>query len=121
MIFKNQENSEFKEFKNIMLRYWDENLNSIFTKKEIYKLLMPVLELFRRSEHIENFNKKHLYLLIREMTDCKTHYITKVVNVMKQHQKKMLNEYLEYGEFREPNRKVFWNNQHKKMKKKIHI
>ena len=27
---------------------------------------------------------------------------------MKQHQKKMLNEYLEYGEFREPNRKSFW-------------
>ena len=58
-----------------------------------------VLELFRRSEHIENFNKKHLYLLIREMTDVKTHYITKVVNVMKQHQKKILNEYLEVGEF----------------------
>jgi hypothetical protein len=33
------------------------------------------------------------------MTDCKTHYITKVVNVMKQHQKKMLNEYLEDGDF----------------------
>jgi hypothetical protein len=42
------------------------------------------------------------------MTNCKTHYITKVVNLMKQHQKKMLNEYHEYGEFREPNRKPFW-------------
>ena len=67
-----------------------------------------ILELFRRSEHIENFNKKHLYLLIREMTDCKTHYITKVVNVMKQHQKKMLNEYLEYGEFRQKS-ESFWD------------
>ena len=103
-----EENSEFKEFKNIMLRYWDENLNSIFTKKRDLQIADAILELFRRSEHIENFNKKHLYLLIREMTDCKTHYITKVVNVMKQHQKKMLNEYLEYGEFKEPKRKVFW-------------
>jgi hypothetical protein len=33
------------------------------------------------------------------MTDCKTHYITKVVNVMKEHQKKMLNDYLERGQF----------------------
>jgi hypothetical protein len=33
------------------------------------------------------------------MTDCKTHYITKVVNVMKQHQRKMLNEYLDNGDF----------------------
>ena len=103
-----EESGEFKEFKNIMLRYWDANLNSIFTKKRDLQIADAVLELFRRSEHIENFNKKHLYLLIREMTDCKTHYITKVVNVMKKHQKKMLNEYLEYGEFREPNKKVFW-------------
>ena len=92
--YESEENNEFKEFKNIMLRYWDENLNSIFTKKRDLQIADAVLELFRRSEHIENFNKKHLYLLIREMTDCKTHYITKVVNVMKKHQKKMLNEYL---------------------------
>ena len=106
--YETEENKEFKEFKNIMLRYWDSNLNTVFTKKRDLQIADAVLELFRRSEHIENFNKKHLYLLIREMTDCKTHYITKVVNIMKQHQKKMLNEYLEHGEFMEPNRKPFW-------------
>jgi hypothetical protein len=31
------------------------------------------------------------------MTDCKTHYITKVVNEMKKHQIKLLNDYLEHG------------------------
>jgi hypothetical protein len=102
------ENSEFKEFKHIMISYWDKNLNSIFIKKRDLQIADAVLELFRRSEYIENFNKKHLYLLIREMTDCKTHYITKVVNTMKIHQKKMLNDYLEYGEFREPTKKGFW-------------
>ena len=103
-----QENGEFREFKDIMLLFWDRNLNSIFTKKRDLQIADAVLELFRRSENIENFNKKHLYLLIREMTDCKTHYITKVVNTMKQHQKKMLNDYLEYGEFREPTKAGFW-------------
>ena len=103
-----EENNEFKEFKNIMLKYWDENLNVIFTKKRDLQIADAVLELFRRSEHIENFNKKHLYLLIREMTDCKTHYITKVVNIMKVHQKKMLNEYLEYGELNSKNNNTFW-------------
>ena len=103
-----EENNEFKEFKQIMLKYWDDNLNFVFTKKRDLQIADAILELFRRSEHIENFNKKHLYLLIREMTDCKTHYITKVVNVMKQHQKKMLNEYHEYGEFRDRNKKSFW-------------
>ena len=102
------ENSEFKEFKDIMLTYWDRNLNSVFTKKRDLQIADAVLELFRRSEYIENFNKKHLYLLIREMTDCKTHYITKVVNTMKYHQKKMLNDYLEHGEFREIPKEPFW-------------
>ena len=106
--FESEENGEFKEFKNIMLKYWDENLATIFNKKRDLQIADAILELFRRSEHIENFNKKHLYLLIREMTDCKTHYITKVVNVMKKYQKKMLNDYHEYGEFRNPSKKDFW-------------
>ena len=97
--YKDQENNEMKQFKKLMLDYWDKNLTIVFTKKRDIQIADAVLELFRRSEHIENFNKKHLYLLIREMTDVKTHYITKVVNVMKSHQKKILNEYLEHGEF----------------------
>ncbi len=88
---------ELNEFKDLMLRYWDQNLTRVFTKKRDIQIADAVLELFRRSQHIENFNKKHLYLLIREMTDCKTHYITKVVNEMKKHQTKMLNDYLDYG------------------------
>ena len=97
--YHEQENNEMKQFKNLMLEYWDKNLTVVFTKKRDIQIADAVLELFRRSEHIENFNKKHLYLLIREMTDVKTHYITKVVNVMKSHQRKILNEYLEHGEF----------------------
>ena len=107
-----EENNEFKEFKQIMLDYWDINLSTVFTKKRDIQIADAVLELFRRSEHIENFNKKHLYLLIREMTDCKTHYITKVVNVMKQHQKKMLNEYLEHGYIEENKNTFFESNKY---------
>ncbi len=105
--YEMEEASEFREFKDIMLEYWDRHLATVFNKKRDIQIADAVLELFRRSQYIENFNKKHLYLLIREMTDCKTHYITKVVNVMKQHQKKMLNEYLEDGEFSVKD-KPFW-------------
>lgn len=105
--YATQENSEFAEFKQIMLDYWDKNLTRVFTKKRDIQIADAILELFRRSQYIENFNKKHLYLLIREMTDCKTHYITKVVNTMKIHQKKMLNEYLHTGEFTE-DENLFW-------------
>jgi hypothetical protein len=105
--YETEEASEFREFNDIMLEYWDKHLATVFNKKRDIQIADAVLELFRRSQYIENFNKKHLYLLIREMTDCKTHYITKVVNIMKQHQKKMLNEYLENGDF-SVREKPFW-------------
>jgi hypothetical protein len=107
-----EEAGEFKEFKQIMLDYWDKHLNSVFPRKRDIQIADAVLELFRRSDHIENFNKKHLYLLIREMTDCKTHYITKVVNTMKQHQKKMLNDYLENGYVEHPDNNFFNSNRY---------
>ena len=31
--YASEENDEFKEFKNIMLKYWDDNLNVVFTRK----------------------------------------------------------------------------------------
>jgi len=99
--------NEFNEFKELMLKYWDKNLTLVFTKKRDIQIADAVLELFRRSQYIENFNKKHLYLLIREMTDCKTHYITKVVNEMKKHQRKMLNDYLDYGMIKSNNTDFF--------------
>jgi len=105
-----EEGGEFREFKEIMLKYWDKNLTKVFIKRRDIQIADSILELFRRSEYVENFNKKHLYLLIREMTDCKTHYITKVVNVMKTHQKRMLNEYLEHGNI-EDKEEYFWTDE----------
>ena len=89
--------SEFAEFTTLMLKFWDIHLSTIFTKKRDIQIADAVLELFRRSDCIENYNKKHLYLLVREMTDCKTHYITKVVNEMKKYQLTLLNDYLQTG------------------------
>jgi len=107
--YETEQGDEFNEFKELMLQYWDKNLTKVFTKKRDIQIADAILELFRRSQFIENFNKKHLYLLIREMTDCKTHYITKVVNVMKEHQTRMLNDYLDYGEIRESDEDEFFS------------
>ena len=34
-------------------------------------------------QNIEKFNKKAIYLLVREMTNCETQFITRVVNNIK--------------------------------------
>lgn len=86
------------EFRTMMLEYWDKKLNSVFDKKRDVQIADAILELFRRVDYIENFNKKSLYLLIREMTGHKTHYITKVISIMKVHQDKILEEFLNTGD-----------------------
>ena len=55
--YKDQENNEMKQFKKLMLDYWDKNLTIVFTKKRDIQIADDVLELFRRSEHIENLTK----------------------------------------------------------------
>ncbi len=57
-----------------------------------------VLELFRRRKDIENFNKKALYILIREMTGTNTQHITRVVNMMKRIQSTLYNDFFSYGQ-----------------------
>lgn len=102
-------NEEFKIFNTRMLEYWDGNLNRVFTKKRDIQIADSILELFRRAEYIENFNKKSLYLLVREMTGHKTHYITKVVAKMKEVQMKIYNQYLDEGDILEEERDPFWS------------
>lgn len=88
---------EISEFFRLMIDYWDVNIEKIFKKHNELQIAYAVLEIFRNSDRIENFNKKALYLYIREMTNCKTQNITKVVNKMKDMQKKIQIEYAETG------------------------
>ena len=56
-----------------------------------------ILELFRNRVNIENFNKKALYILIRDRTGVKTQYITRVVNTMKNAYVEMYYNYKHTG------------------------
>ena len=56
---------------------------------------------------IENFNKKALYILIREMTNTETSYITKVVNVFKREYQGLINQYEKTGTITSKKNKFF--------------
>jgi hypothetical protein len=92
-----REHEDTQEFVRLMIDYWDRNLTLIFRKKRDIDIANAVVELFRRADGIENFNKKALYVMIREMTDCKTSYITKVINKMRLHTARQLEEYYRNG------------------------
>lgn len=90
---------EINDFIRIIIEFWEKNINKIFLKQRDLNIANAVVELFRNSKNIAMFNKKALYLYIRDMTDCRTQQITKVINIMKQHQVKINKSYQEVGDF----------------------
>lgn len=86
-----------KEFMKLLINYWEKNITKIFTKNKDLNIAYAVIELFRNCSRIENFNKKTLYLYIRELSNCKTQQITKVINKMKNYQNVISKNYLDEG------------------------
>tara|TARA_Y100000356_G_scaffold133378_1_gene140365 strand:- start:86 stop:820 length:735 start_codon:yes stop_codon:yes gene_type:complete len=87
-----------KEYVEEMLEYWDNNLTNIFRRQKDILVADAVLEMFRRRENIENFNKKAIYILIREMTGSKTQHITRIVNLMKKYNANLTKEFMNTGQ-----------------------
>ena len=88
---------DMKQFTVEIIEYFEYNLPSIFKKKRDLNVAYSIVELMKKIDDIENFNKKAIYILIREMTDVETTHITSVVNVLKKHYKKLLNKYYNHG------------------------
>ena len=84
-------------FMDIFVAYWDDNLETAFPKKSERYVLSAILELFRKRENIEIFNKKALYIYIREMTNASTQQVTKGIRTMKEKYVTMFADYLDLG------------------------
>lgn len=77
--------------------YWDANLEYCYDKRVDRSIAAAVVELFRRRETLEIFNKKALYIYIREMTDASTQQITRVVKSLKEKYRRMYEDYDRLG------------------------
>ena len=89
--------TETEEFVELLVEYWENNITSVFKKNRDIEIAYAVIELFKNVNSLEFFNKKALYLLIREMTGHKTQYITRVINKMTSHYANVKNMYLTDG------------------------
>jgi hypothetical protein len=88
------EPSEFIEY---LIKYFDLYLFHHFPKDEDARTADAILEIFRKRENIELFNKKAIYIYIREMTDQSTPQITKIIKKMRKIYKRLIEEYTEHG------------------------
>jgi len=81
-------NTEMQEtlryFMDAYVEYCYNNINFIFTNRSDIHVADSILHIFQERENIEQFNKKALYVFIRERTGLETNNITKVIKVLKQ-------------------------------------
>ena len=97
----------FSDFTDELVNYLENNINNMFKSKKDIDVAYAIIELLKRRDEIENFNKKALYVLIREMTNIETSYITKVVNILKKEYQYLVNQFERNGVIEDKKNKFF--------------
>ena len=82
---------------DLYVDYCTNNIFKLFPKDGDAKIADAILELFRKRDKLEVFNKKALYIYIREQVDVKTPKITKIADKLYLVFKKGYVAYLENG------------------------
>jgi len=90
-------NDRLSLFMDLFVEHCTNNIYQLFPKDEEAKIADAVLELFRKRDHLTIFNKKALYIYIKEIIDVKTPKITKVSDKLSAIFKNNYIYYLEYG------------------------
>jgi hypothetical protein len=89
--------AQLSAFVDKYVEYLDARIDGIFPKQTDRVLAYAVLHLFKTRSSIELFNKKALYIYVREMSNASTQQITKMVKFMKDKYRIMYNDYLHLG------------------------
>lgn len=74
-----------------------ENIYELFDKESDIRVADAILTVFRTRQDIDIFKKKALYIYIREITDCETPTLTKVINILKENWYKKYQRYYDLG------------------------
>jgi len=81
------ESPSAKTLNNFMNAWIDSiymKIEEMFIKDSDIRIADAVLTVFRTRHDLDIFKKKALYIYIREMTDCETPQLTKVITILKE-------------------------------------
>jgi len=96
--WKNEEDSiSLSQFLDIYVEEAYVDLEDNFPKDSERKIADAILTIFKTRQDLDIFKKKALYIYIREMTDCETPHLTKVVNKLKTHFYVLFDKYNDVG------------------------
>ena len=87
-----------KEIFEKTVDYLYDRLDVLFPKDRDKHVAESILYLCKNKDQIDNFNKKALYIMIREMTDVQTSKITQISNVFRRIYPRIQEEILTKGD-----------------------
>ena len=90
-------NERLSMFIDEYVEHCTKHIYDLFPKEYNAQIADAILELFRKREFLDVFNKKALYIYIREIIDVKTPKITKIANQLYDIFKEGYVFYLEHG------------------------
>lgn len=82
-----------------LVEYMESNMFNMFEKEDDIKVADALIEILKRSDHIDITNKKVLYVYIKEITNVKSTTITNVINKVKIVYKSILNRKIENEDY----------------------
>lgn len=95
--WNNEYNEIYTEFFNSYIEYVENNLFELFDNHRDQSIADSVIVLFKDRNNLYSYNKKALYILIRERTGVKTQYITRVVSKLKNIYSELYDSYTKNG------------------------
>ena len=96
-VYEKEQRESVADFFDFYVRYIDANLYKLFAKEREQKIADSINELFRTRHDLYSYNKKALYILIRERTGVQTQYITKVIGKLKNIYRELYIDFLKNG------------------------
>jgi hypothetical protein len=84
---------------DIFAKRLDVEMFDIFQNENDLKVAVCILEMFRKREELELFNKKLIYIYIKEMVDVPTNSITRVIKRLKLLYKDTVEEHIRKMEY----------------------
>jgi len=82
---------------NIFIENSYDNMEELFPKDQDQRVADAILTIFKTRHDLEIFRKKALYIYIREMTDCETPTLTRVISKLKEEFYKIYKTYQDAG------------------------
>ena len=93
------ERSAIQHFFDEYLKHWEDNIHTHFESNTTIRVAEALLDVFKKVDNIERFNKRDIYVMIREQSGIEdVKYITPVVRTFREHYEKHIKRFRKTGE-----------------------